>query len=311
MKLLISTILAGIIHLIALMAPGTAVGFEASYLYSLSNFNGIIPFNWPKLYVDREHNEIYTITGSGVTVFTGTGMEFYQFDFDPEMGGVTDATVDSDGNILFLGVKDQHPRIVVCNYRGEFVSIMEVTDLPPDYADFLPSRMVYRGGDFYLASPNEMRVAVIDGNGSFQRGYDIGTLLSFNETRVAETGIEGFNVGSEGEMLFTVPAMGKAFRMSGDGAVREFGKRGSAPGRFGVPAGIAADNYGNYLVSDRLRCVVLAFDRNFNFLAEFGYRGLKPGNLVVPNDLAVDSLNRVYIGQLRRKGVSVFQLRNE
>ena len=52
-----------------------------------------------------------------------------------------------------------------------------------------------------------------------------------------------------------------------------FGRPGSAAGRFGVIAGITFDSRGNIFVADRLKCVVMAFDKNFTFLAEFGYRG--------------------------------------
>jgi hypothetical protein len=61
-------------------------------------------------------------------------------------------------------------------------------------------------------------------------------------------------------------------------------------------------------VSDRLRCVVLVFDRNLRFQTEFGYRGAQPSNLIVPDDLAVDSNGNVYIGQAANRGVSVFQV---
>jgi len=91
--------------------------------------------------------------------------------------------------------------------------------------------------------------------------------------------------------------------------VRSFGKRGSSPGRFGVPAAITYDNKGNLLVTDKLRSVVIIFDKKFKFLKEFGFRGLAPGNLVVPHDIAVDNRDRAYVSQLRGRGVSVYQLR--
>jgi DNA-binding beta-propeller fold protein YncE len=87
-----------------------------------------------------------------------------------------------------------------------------------------------------------------------------------------------------------------------------FGKPGSAPGRFGVIAGVAIDSHANVLVADKLKCVVMVFDKNFNFVTEFGYRGVRPENLIVPDDIAVDRKDRLYVSQGRRRGVSVFSL---
>jgi hypothetical protein len=61
-------------------------------------------------------------------------------------------------------------------------------------------------------------------------------------------------------------------------------------------------------VADKLRCVVMVFTKDFKFLTEFGFRGLGPSNLVGPMQLAVDSKNRLYVTQLRNRGVSVYQL---
>ena len=76
-------------------------------------------------------------------------------------------------------------------------------------------------------------------------------------------------------------------------------------------AGIAIDSKGNLLVADKLRCVVMAFDKDFTFVSEFGYRGTRPQNLIVPDDVAIDQKDRVYVSQGRQRGVSVFALAHD
>ena len=120
----------------------------------------------------------------------------------------------------------------------------------------------------------------------------------------------GFTVDAGGNVFFTVPSQFRAYKLSPDGQLTYFGRPGSAPGRFGIAAGIATDSVGNLLVSDKLKCVVMVFDKDFNFITEFGYRGTRPENLVVPEDIAVDRLDRVYVAQGRRRGVSVTALTN-
>ncbi len=77
---------------------------------------------------------------------------------------------------------------------------------------------------------------------------------------------------------------------------------------FSVISGVAVDSRGDIFVSDKLKSVVMVFDRDFRFLFQFGDRGNKPGNLVGPTGLALDGAGRLYVTQLQNRGVSVFSL---
>jgi hypothetical protein len=289
--------------------PAMAGEIKADYLYNLSDFEGTIPYNAARTFTDDARSEIYVYSSGGVDIYNSSGMQVYHFDYDRALGGVFDAAVDENGDILLLTNRDGAYWFVKCNYRGDPVSSVELKDLPPEFEGFRPGRMAYRDGRFYLANQGEMRVVVIDTGGSFLKGYDLAVLFNFNDQQRADAGIDGFTVDNKGNMLFTISAIGTACRLSPDGKPDEFGKRGSGPGKFGVPAGIAADKAGNLLVTDKLRGVVLIFDKDLKFLREFGIRGLRPGNLIVPNEITVDiTANRVYVSQMRRRGVNIYQL---
>ncbi len=292
----------------ALSSPAWGEGVAASYLYNLSNFTGVVPYSWTKVSIDREKNEIYVISNGSVSIFNERGMEIYRFSDDSDIGAAADVAVDKDGNIFVLSYKGSSAVITLCNFRGEAISRVELKDLPTGLSEFSPDRMIYREGLLYLVSLGSMRVIITDGDGNFKAVYDIASIIGLEEDERADTGIVGFNVDREGNMLFTVPAIARAYVVSPDRTVRSFGKRGSAPGRFGIPAGIVADAAGHYLVADTLRCVVMAFDKDFGFLTEFGFRGSGPGNLIGPRELAVDNGSKIYVSQLRRRGVSVFQI---
>ena len=62
---------------------------------------------------------------------------------------------------------------------------------------------------------------------------------------------------------------------------------------------------------ERLRSVVMVFDKEFRFLKEFGYRGDKPGNLIRPNEVAVGNAGKIYVTQVRNRGVSVFSVTSD
>jgi DNA-binding beta-propeller fold protein YncE len=301
-----------VIFLAALaMMPGLVYGaggnVSASYLYTLSNFSGILPVSWVDIAVDEARNEVYVIPGQSVKIFNDRGMEVYSFNEAGDIAGVMDVAVDDEGNIILLS---NAPReIIRCNYRGEPISKMELKNLPPEFSGFFPNRVFFRKGSFYFASLSSLRVVVTDRAGVFRDGYDIAALIKLEQAERKDADIVGFSVDREGNILFTMPVMAKAYVLSPDKQVRSFGMAGSAPGRFGVVGGIAADASGKFiLVADTLRCVVMIFDRDFKFQTEFGFRGLRPENLVGPMELAIDSRNRLYVAQLRDRGVSVYQL---
>jgi DNA-binding beta-propeller fold protein YncE len=292
----------------------------ATYLYTLSNSTGIVPVSWAKLAVDAAKDEVYVLSLTKINIFNETGMQIYTFNETGELGSVSDAAVRSNGDILVLGSRSGHNEIIRCDFRGESVSTIELKNLPAAYADFTPNRIVVREASLYFGDTNSMKVVVSDDEGVFQKGYDIASIISeqLKNENVGENEIEkekqdggmtGFSVDADGNILFTNSALARVYRLSSEGTLQSFGRRGSTPGKFGVPADVIMDATGKYLlVADILRCVVLVFDKGFQFQTEFGLRGYKPSNLIGPMYMAVDGDNRIYVSQLRNRGVNVYQL---
>jgi DNA-binding beta-propeller fold protein YncE len=298
--------LAMAISLSARLASAEEPNFSVSYLYTLSNFSGILPVSWVQISVDESTNELYMLPGAGIKIFNDRGMEVYSFDNGGEFGAVADVAVSDEGDIILLTYREQRTEIIRCNYRGELKAKIELQGVPGEFSGLPFNRVIYRNRSLYLASLNDMKVIVTDSAGVFKSGFDMAALIG-EEAR--DTGMVGFSVTREGELLFTVPAIAKAYVVSPDRSFKVFGRRGSTPGRFGVPGGIAEDASGKFiLVADVLRCVITVFDKNFIFRKEFGFYGPRAGNLVGPMELAVDGLNRVYVSQNRNRGVNVYQI---
>jgi DNA-binding beta-propeller fold protein YncE len=300
---------------------------SASYLYTLSNFAGVYPISWAKLDVDKAKNEVYVVSLTKIKIFNETGMEVYSFNEMGELGWVSDIAVLKTGDILVLAFNPKVGRseIIRCDFRGEPLSTIELKNLPEDYAGFTPNRIVVQGNSIYLANMSEVQVIETDISGVFRKAYDISPVIQQDidkefadnekqkekesEKEKQDRGMTGFSVDSEGNIMFTNSALARVYVLASDGIIRSFGQRGSAPGKFGVPGDVVADATGKYLlVADTLRCVVLVFDKNFQFITEFGIRGYKPSNLLGPMYMAVDSRNRVYVSQLRNRGVNVYQI---
>jgi hypothetical protein len=295
----------------ALSVPALAM-VRGTYVYSLSDFTGTIPYGSTRVSVDRERNEVYVLFQNLIRVFNENGMEIYRFGDDLELGHILDVAIDRDGDILLLSytMVNGEPKgsISRCNYRGEPMSKVELKNLPPEYSNFVPNRMVYKDGDLYFISFMGLKVLITDSDGNFKKGYDLFPLLELEEKDRGNVDVTGFSVDDRGNILFTVAVLFRACILSPDGKLNWFGKPGSAPGRFNVVAGIVADSEGSFLIADKLKSAVMVFDKNHNFLTQFGYRGLKPENLIVPEDIVIDKEDRIFVTQARKRGVSVFKI---
>jgi len=293
-------------------SSSTHAAVMGSFVYKLSDFTGTIPYSWSRVVADKERNEIYVLYQNTIRVFNESGMEIYRFGDDLDLGQIVDVAVDKNGDIFLLAFKQSggeiKGEIVHCNFRGEPKSTMELNNMPSEFSNFFPNRMVYQDGNFYLASLMGLNVVVADHQGKFKKGYDLFSLLELEEKERGNVEMIGFSVDREGNILFTVPALFRACILSPDGKLNWFGRAGSASGRFNIIAGIVRDSKGNYLVVDKLKCAVMVFDQNFKFITQFSERGYKPGYLVAPDDIAIDNGDRVYVTQVVRKGVSVFRL---
>lgn len=285
-------------------------GIETSFLYTLSDFGGRIPINRASFSVDEQRKEIYVVDFSEevVRVFDDRGMEIYEFGDDGDLEKVVAVAVREDGNIFVLAKGIAEPTLILCDFRGKPLSKVELKELPADFSGFIPDHLVYRRGLLYLLDSSAARIVVTDGDGRVQTSYDLLSLMEVAEKKRETTTIFGFSVDRQGNILFTVPVLFHAFRLTPEGELTSFGSPGSSPGTFNLATGIVSDDRGYYYVADRLKSAIIVFDKNYQFVTQFGYRGSKPENLIAPQNLALDVNGRLYVSQLANRGVSVFHI---
>jgi hypothetical protein len=283
-------------------------------LYTLSDFTGAVPYRGGRLVAGSHGDEIFVLASNQVRIFNRTGMETYRFRHGPESGLVRDLAIDDSGDILVLSHDPTRTgptpfRLTRCDYRGIAKAPVEVHGLPEAFAAIRPDRIFHRDARLHLASRNQKLAVEVDARtGEFQRGFDLAELLLIPEEERAGKSIVGYDLDQAGNLLITIPSLFRAYVISPEGEVASFGQPGSTPGSFGVIAGIATDGRGHYFVADRGRSVVMIFDDRFEFLSEFGGRGESQDNLVRPSGLAVDGSGRLFITQLRNRGVAAFSL---
>lgn len=288
--------------------PGPA-GLRLEYQYDLATVAGNIRTSAAALNYDGNSRELFVVGYGQVRVFNAAGMEVFRFGEDEAIGNVYDVTAIENGDLVVVAYKDNKPGLVRANFRGEILERIELKGVPEALRGFGPSSIAYRAGRLYLADMMGMRVMLVDPAGNYLASYDLAELAGLAQKR-DDTGMNGFGVDRDGNMLFTVAPLFRAYVVSLKGEVRSFGKPGSAPGTFGIVAGIGADATGRLYVVDTLRCAVSVYDSDFNFLVQAGTRGTRPGQLVSPTSLAVAD-GRVFVSQQGNRGVTVYQVREQ
>ena len=330
--LLVGFILVGIATL-PVRAASAGSSLQATYQYSLSDFSGPVRSLWARVAVDPQEGEVYTLdtANAEARIFNDTAMQVHAYGEEYGLGSASDLAVAEGGEVFLLFGRRSRGQLLHLDYRGALIETIEISDLPPEFTPFQGDFLDYREGELYLADAGAMKVIVLSRDGRFTRGIDIRShLLGTMKAGLQDAGLResqrerrqkevealgqaamgGFSVGADERLHFTLPTLFSAYRMQWDGSFDSFGTSGGARGKFGVIAGIETDGQGNIYVADHLRCVVLVFDKDFNFQTEFGYRGPGVHNLLVPDDIAVDERHgKLYVSQAANLGVSVFSLK--
>lgn len=277
------------------------------YLYFLSDLNGHLPFNNVAMSVDRQHDELYLydMADQAIRVFNASGMEIYRFNSSDYPGRLLGLFPAGSGVLLLLTENNRELTLFTCDERGKVKSSRTLPG--PQGREFHPDLFIGQNDHFYLADRAQMLVFVCNPQGGEEQLFDIATLLDMTDAQRSDAGLSGFNVSPQGEILFTVATEFLAGRIALDGTIRTFGSKGSTPGKFNIIGGIAADEAGNFYVAESLRCTVIVFDKNGRYLQQISQRGEAPDRLIGPDEVMVLN-DRIYVSQMRSRGVSVFQV---
>lgn len=292
-------------------APSRAGALSAAYLYPLATTTGPATSSASRLAYDRFHHELYVVDAGVVRVFNAAGMEIYAWPEDGALGAIWGVAPLEDGDVLALRYAGDRAGVVRCDFRGTPVEPLALRGLDEAFAaGFRPSLIAHAAGKVYLVDPNEKRLLVADLADGSARAVDLGQVLPIEERNRGDA-LDGFSVDARGTMYLVMASAFKVFVVPPDGGeVRAFGTSGSAPGKFGIVKGVAADPDGNVYVSDRLKGVVMVFDKDFRFLGEFGGNAHRPGGLYAPYDI-VAAEGRIFVSQQARRGVAVFKVSHQ
>jgi hypothetical protein len=293
--------------------PGLARGPIRSIYFEcqLATVAGPVPSTWASLAYDAARDEVFVVADGLVRVFNGAGMEVHRFGGDGNLGIVQHVAPLDDGSLVVLATTESARKLVRCDYRGEPIAEIALSGLPEALGGkVVPDSFVHRDGRLYLVESASMRIVVVDLDGTYRELYEVAELLKLDERVRNEGGFGSVAVDGKGNVVFTVPALSRAFVVSPSREVRSFGSRGSTPDTFNIIGAMAVDERGTFFVTDRLRSTVLVFDADFRFLGEFGRRGAGRASLFTPFAIVAGN-GKIFVSQAAGKGVKVFRVTYE
>ncbi len=88
--------------------------------------------------------------------------------------------------------------------------------------------------------------------------------------------------------------------------LREWGEKGTEPGRFNLPADLAIDDQGRVFVLDSYNCRVQIFSPKGVFIDAWGAYGAAQGNLNCPQGMAFDRAGHLYIADTYNNRIQKF-----
>lgn len=161
-----------------------------------------------------------------------------------------------------------------------------------------PNRVAVSKSGQILVTDKE-GVLVFDSEGAL-----VNTLKLFLSEGRQET--RSIAVDSSDNVYVTVISVCKVFKLSPSGEVIvSVGGRGSGPGEFNIPDGIAQRD-DKLFVCDRHNHRIQALDLNLNFISSLGCHGNGEGQFEQPTDLAFDQRGNMYIADWGNSRVQVF-----
>jgi sugar lactone lactonase YvrE len=219
-----------------------------------------------------------------------------------------DIAVDPDGYLFLLARHQGERAIVLLDFDGLFLGLVELQGLPLQEHPIEPISIALSpsGQRLYVLDAANHLLIIADRDGIVQTVVDLVAEMSPEDAREQLYGHVDVYADT---VLVPRPTLGLVHLFDLAGSPRgHVGLYGTGSCRSAFPMAAALDADGNILVLDQRRMMFMLWDpRENRCLDEYYGLGDFPGGLYSPEDLALDGDGRVYIGQTFQGRVQVYE----
>lgn len=211
------------------------------------------------------------------------------------------------------------PILLAAALAGAGLLGAEPAPLPSDPSSVTTARILNPKGDVLILNrpmgldfDSRGRLFVADLLNRRVRIFEPGQIFPVPETLGTDLLVPwGLAVDGSDRIFLTDTGRNQVLVMAADGApVTAFGRKGTAPGAFVIPAGVAFDPTRNrYLVADFANHAVQFLDASGTYLGhlgELGRPGRREGQFRGPADVAVDDEGRIYVADKENCRIQIF-----
>jgi sugar lactone lactonase YvrE len=233
-----------------------------------------------------------------IDIFAENGAPLFTFSDEERLKGATRVAVDAEDRIHVLDTDGA--RIKVYDYRGEFLSYLELPGFPAEEKPQFTAIAFDGNGDMYVGDSKSGQVVAFDRK--LQPRLKIG---SYGDGPGQFTGIVG--IALDEKHVYVASADGVAVHVfSKQGRLlRSWGRHDSGLENVSLPAGIAVDAKGRVILLDTLRQEIKYFTPDGKLIGLYGGLGAQAGAVAYPTSLSMDRRGRLCVADNGNRRVQV------
>jgi DNA-binding beta-propeller fold protein YncE len=295
---------AALAILLIAVAPASAAGAELSRQRAEKSIEDLRPervlagglySGWfssvAGIYCDRRTGEIYVTdpAANTIEIFAENGAPLFTFSDEERMQQPMRVAVDDEDRIHVID--GERSRIKVYDYRGEFLSYLELAGFEGTEKPMFTAITFDVNGDLYVGESRTGQVVAYDR----QRQPKL-KLGSFGDGPGQFDGIVGIAL-DEKNIYVASSNSGVAVQVfSRQGTyLRGWGRHDAGLENVSLPAGIAVDAKGRVILTDTLRQEIKYFTPDGKLIVLLGGLGKQAGALAYPSDLGMDRQGRICV----------------
>ncbi len=237
---------------------------------------------------------------NAIAIFDEKGSPLYSFRSD-RLREPRQVIADREGNLYVLD--NDFRRIKVFNYRGEFLSFLELPGLGPDQEIQVGAIALDADGNLYVGESKNGQVHVFGPDRKVRTRFGKKGQGKGQFTSIVGIAVDAENIYVADQEGIAVQVFTKYGRF-----LRGWGSHEAGLHNVSLPASVAVDPKGRVILIDKMRQEIKYYEADGRFIDRFGGLGPNPGDVVFPVGVSVDRKGRLCVAEAGNRRVQVLSI---